>query len=389
MTSFKKFGSLLLLFCTVSAALAQTQSYKSLTEDLQALQKQLVPDKRIAILDIELKDTLQPVVIIRGETNLLNAKLQIIGFLNEKKISFVDSVRLLPDVSPGERTWALATLSVSNLRLKPNDTSELVSQALMGTPMKVLDIKGGWLRVQTPDYYIGWMDAGELTQLTMEELNRWKNSNRWLFNTITGIISASPKKRAEVVSDVVLGNLFEVEKKVKGYLKIRLPDGRNGYIRKKQCLSFNEWSQFEPSAEKVISVAVKMTGFPYLWGGTSTKAVDCSGLVKLAYYSQGIILARDASQQALHGEPLDFTRLDNLQPGDLLFFGRSPQRITHVGIYIKKGDFINSSGKVHVSSIFTGDPKFNPKRNYVAACRVLNALNTEGIVMVKDHPWYK
>jgi cell wall-associated NlpC family hydrolase len=131
-----------------------------------------------------------------------------------------------------------------------------------------------------------------------------------------------------------------------------------------------------------------MMGSPYLWGGASSKATDCSGFVKLVYYAQGIILARDASQQARYGDPVDFTNMDKLQPGDLLFFGSSAQRISHEGIYLGKGDFIHSSGRVHISSIDPRDPKYNVNRNNVAARRILNSMNTEGIVRVKDHPWY-
>jgi cell wall-associated NlpC family hydrolase len=126
-----------------------------------------------------------------------------------------------------------------------------------------------------------------------------------------------------------------------------------------------------------------------LWGGTSGKGVDCSGFVKLVFYARGIILARDASQQARYGEAVDFTNRNNLQPGDLLFFGRTAQRITHVGIYLGNGDFIHSSGRVHISSIDPSDPKYAPDRNNVAARRILNSINNEGIVRVKDHPWMK
>jgi len=136
------------------------------------------------------------------------------------------------------------------------------------------------------------------------------------------------------------------------------------------------------------SIAGKMMGSPYLWGGYSSKASDCSGFVKLIYFSQGIILARDASQQARYGESVDFKSINNLQTGDLLFFGRSEAQITHVGFYLEKGNFIHDSGKVCISSIDPVDSNNNSARNNVAAQRILNSLNTEGIVTVKDHPWY-
>jgi uncharacterized protein YgiM (DUF1202 family) len=385
---YQKTGFLLILLCTGIFLMAQTFSYKTLAEELQTLQKQLVPDKRLAILELEIKDTLQPVVVVSGETDLPDAKQQIIHFLNDKKVVFIDSIRLLPDSSLGEKTWALATLSVANLRAKPDDASELVSQTMMGTPMKVLDYKNKWYRVQTPELYIGWMDAAGLQTLSAKEMEDWKNSKRWLFNRITGLVYDSPGKKGMVVSDVVLGDLFEVESEKKRFLKIRIPDGRTGYVRKADCISYEDWSNSEPDVQSIFSVARQMMGFPYLWGGTSSKGVDCSGFVKLVFYVQGIILARDASQQARYGEPIEFTNRNNLQPGDLIFFGRSAQRITHVGIYLGNGDFIHSSGRVHISSIDPSDPKYAPDRNNVAARRILNSLNTEGIMRVKDHPWY-
>ena len=357
---------------------------------MQSLQKQIVPDKRVAILDIELKDTLQTVIVVSGQTDLPDAKRQIIKFLTDQKIQFVDSVRLLPDAALGDKTWALATLSVSNLRSKPDDASELVSQAPMGAPMKVLDFIKGWYRVQTPEHYIGWMDAAGLQLINQQELDRWKGANRYLYNGMGGYAYNAPGKKGEEVTDLVLDDLFEVKAEVKGFLKIQIPDGRIAYVRKGDCISWKEWSNRQPDLKNLLTVPRKLMGSPYLWGGTSVKGADCSGFVKLAFYSQGIILARDASQQARYGEPIDFSNRDNLQPGDLLFFGRTAQRITHVGIYLGNGNFIHcSGGRVNVSSIDPGDPKYNPKRNNVAARRILNSLGTEGIVRVKDHPWYK
>jgi SH3-like domain-containing protein len=385
---YKKFACLLLFLFAGTIVMAQIGSFKTLTQELQSLQKKLVSDKRVAILDIELKDTLQPMVVVSGETDLPDAKEQIIQFLTDKKVSFIDSLRLLPGAELGDKTWALATLSVSNIRALPSDDSELVSQALMGTPLKILDYKDKWYRVQTPDYYIGWMDTSGLHVFSQKEIENWKGLTRFLFNSMSGFAYDAPGKKGEVVTDLVPCDLFVVESIKKGFLKIRTPDGRIGYVRKSDCISFEDWSNLEPNIKSILSFSRQMMGSPYLWGGTSSKATDCSGFVKLVYFTQGIILARDASQQARYGAKIDFSNMDNLQPGDLLFFGRSAQRITHEGIYLENGDFIHSSGRVRLSSIDPKDPKYNIKRNNVAACRILNSLNTEGIVRVKDHLWY-
>lgn len=385
---FIKISFLFLLFFIATLLSAQSVSYKSLISEIKTLQSQLVPDKRVAILEINFRDTTQSKVVVVGETNLPDAKKQIKKILTDKKILFIDSIRVLPEISLGDKIWALSTLSVSNLRAKPDDASELVSQTVLGTPLKVLEYNSKWYRVQTPDNYIGWMDAGGLQQITDLEINLWKTSNRYIFNQITGLVFDAPRKNGNVVSDIILGGLFEVEKTKKRYLKIKFPDGRNGYVRKADCISFDDWSNIQPNKNSIVTVSGKMLGFPYLWGGTSSKGVDCSGLTKLVFYSQGIILARDASQQAKYGEPVDFSNTNNLQIGDLLFFGRSAQRITHVGIYLGNGDFIHSSGRVHISSILPEDPKFVPERNLVAVRRILNSVDKEGIISIKNHPWY-
>jgi len=383
---------LLILFYFFFAGIivqAQVPSFKSLKVEIQSLQKQIVPDKRVALLNL-IVDTLKSPVIIKGETNLPEGKKQILQLLKSKGIQFVDSIRVFPAASLGDKTWGLVTLSAANMRSEPDHATELVSQALMGTPLKVLDYYDGWYLVQSPDYYIGWMEGNGLAHFTQAEMDRWKKSNRSIYNHITGNAFDSPNRKSSMVTDLVLGDLFEVEAEVKGFLKIKLPDGRSGYVRKSECLSWTEWTTRKPDVEAIISVARQMLGEPYLWGGTSCKAVDCSGLTKTAYYSQGIILARDASQQARYGEHPDFNEIQNLQPGDLLFFGRSAQRVTHVGIHMGNGQYIHSSGMVRINSIDPKAPDYNltERKELVAASRILTSLNTEGIVLVKDHSWY-
>jgi hypothetical protein len=88
----------------------------------------------------------------------------------------------------------------------------------------------------------------------------------------------------------------------------------------------------------------------YLWGGTVAPNYDCSGLMQAAFRSVGIQLPRDAYQQesfltAIVGQDLSHL-LDQLQPGNLIFFG-TPIKATHVGLYLGNDQYIHSSGIQH------------------------------------------
>ncbi len=369
---------------------AQSTNYKRLIGEVQALQKQIVPDKRVAVLDISLQDTLKPIVVLKGKTDQPEAKKKLLQLLNDRGIHYTDSIVLLPEASLGDKTWALTTLSVASMRTQPDHAAEMATQSLMGTPMKVLESCDGWYRVQTPDLYIGWMEGKGLVLFTAPEMERWKQSNRFVFNRISGNAFDSPDSKGMPVCDLVQSDIFEMEGEVKGYLKIRIPDGRTGYVRKKDCLSWNEWINCKPSVQSIISFARQLLGVPYLWGGTSSKNVDCSGFTKTSYFTQGVILARDASQQVKYGDRLVYQDKELLQPGDLLFFGHIPQRITHVGMYLGNGKYIHASGLVRINSLDPNDPAFSEAllKNLRSSSRILNSLNTEGITLVKDHPWY-
>ncbi len=79
----------------------------------------------------------------------------------------------------------------------------------------------------------------------------------------------------------------------------------------------------------------------YLWGGTTGPNYDCSGLMQAAFVSVGIWLPRDAYQQEGFLQAIEITELE---PGDMVFFG-TPQKATHVGLYLGDGKYIHSSGE--------------------------------------------
>ena len=356
---------------------------------ISGIQEKFAPDRRVALFRVD-ADRQKGTLILRGETTIPEARQALLDSLAGRNISVIDSIMVLPDATVEDKPWGLVTLSVGNMRVEPGHGAEMASQLLLGTPVRILQYRDDWYHVQSPDKYIGWCDGNAIEPMTEAELAAWKKSDRYIYRQVNGFAYAEADNRGRVVSDLVLGDLFTVVSKQKNFLQIQLPDGRMGFVKKSDCLPYSEWKNILPEAGKAIEVASLLMGSPYLWGGTSSKAVDCSGLMKTAWFSQGVILARDASQQARYGEILPVTDPLAFEPGDLLFFGRSKERISHVAMYIGNGRYIHSSGLVRVNSLNPQDSAYSEynRKRLVSAVRIMNSLNTEEIVQVKEHPWY-
>lgn len=121
----------------------------------------------------------------------------------------------------------------------------------------------------------------------------------------------------------------------------------------------------------VLSLAHSKLGTPYSWGGNGARGFDCSGFTRYLYDQVGINLPRVAADQFHHGLTV---AKDDLQPGDLVFFGYyGSKTIGHVGVYVGGGQFIHSSSRRGV--IYT--PMNNPYyvQNYKGAKRVIRQVH--------------
>jgi hypothetical protein len=389
---FIKHFSFLLLLILISCK--NDAKIISELENIHAtIKAEFAPDKRVELFDIhfELADNQ---LILEGETTSKKAFSVLLDSLNTRKLQFTNNVRLLPDAAVGNLQFAVARNSVINIRSEPKHSAELGTQGLLGMSLKVLDKNGDFYRIQTPDTYISWVDKGGIQLMTKEEIDTWNQAKKVLFIKNFGAVLADKNSETAIISDITLGGVLEYISEDALFYEVKYPDNRTGFIKKQEAVPYEFWlKNVVSSKENIEMVAKTFQGFPYLWGGTSSKGMDCSGFTKMVYLINGLIIPRDASQQITAGKTVDTTlEFKDLEKGDLLFFGTKAtsdkkQRVVHVGIWLgnDKMEFIHASGNVHVSSIDEKQPNYDEmnKNRYLGSKRYLGVKDAM-IVNLKD-----
>lgn len=350
-------------------------------------------DKRETVFDIE-ATFLKGKLVLKGETDNPALKSKLLKSLSQYK--YTDQISVLPDSTVGKNSYGLINLSVANLRSKPHHSAELATQAFMGTPVKILKKSKGWYLIQTPDKYISWVDNAGIHPISEDTLESWRITKRILCTDENGTIYKESTLKTPV-SDVTLGCILKETERTWSAIKVQLPDGRTGFTKPTGWLDSEQFkSETKIDTTYLKELGKNYTGRPYLWGGTSARAMDCSGFVKTLYFMNGIILARDASLQTHHGELVDTNNnFDQLQTGDLLFFGRKAdseqnESITHVALSLGKTEYIHAAGRIQFNSF---DPQSDiysdyRKESFIRARRIVGSEDLEGIQTIKNHPWY-
>lgn len=328
-----------------------------------------------------------------------------------------------------EKRMAVVELSTIYMRQQPDYESALETQELLGTVVEIVGEQGYWREIVSPQPYRAWATEKGLVEMTEEELKAYEEAPKVMFTGLYGHIYMEPSFKAATLCDLVGGDLLRVAEhaesgagkgdgaeavlqdnkiKLKGkWTEVMLPSGRKGHVPTKELkphYGFMSIAQGEGNAgsidaqttEAIIAQAEKLLGSPYLWGGMSAKGVDCSGLVRISHIMNGILLPRNASQQINCGDRVPMqvnprfwddrsdaqafkeemlARVQNLQRGDLVFFGTPASepgkkpRITHVGIYLGEGRIIHSSHMVRINSLIPGEADY-----YENAHRLIAAI---------------
>lgn len=222
------------------------------------------------------------------------------------------------DAGPAANRTIRTRAAVAPLNAEPRAASTQISQSLFGWPLSVLAEEGDWLRVAGDDAYEGWLHRGYVA--APDGADRAPA----VVSAIGGPADARRVSLGCVVRDGGLRRQLPLGALLDGHMTVESGDAADATDRARR---------FPRERRAIVATALdRFAGTPYEWGGLTPWGADCSGLVQSVFRLHGLLLPRDAWQQALEGEDAGADP-GALRPGDLLFFADRPgERITHVGI---------------------------------------------------------
>jgi len=263
-------------------------------------------------------------------------------------MNFLLALALMIPPSPG----AVVVKPVANMYSAPTEDADVVSQAICGASVALVEERGEWVKVRTSDDYTGWMP---LALLRRNSSGRPTYASTGKVVQVASVFANVYREPSVTKHEPLLTLPFEVRLEVVAeqenaaspgssgeWIQVQLPDERTGWIHR---------ADIDPDPQPLgiqgtIELAKRFLGLTYLWGGTSTFGFDCSGFTQMLVRQRGIVMPRDADLQAAWKGVAPVKR-NKLRAGDLLFFGASPQRITHTGMYIGHGKFIHDTTHGH------------------------------------------
>lgn len=238
-------------------------------------------------------------------------------------------------------TSGIIARNVLNMHKDPSTDSEMITQGIMGQPVRIIEAKDDWFYLETWDSYRAWA------------LSRWISTGTpprqtSIVNSLFADAFTQPCPHSEIITKLVISTELNVIDIRGRYSCIMLPDKQLAWISNEDISPGHAQSIF-PSADtgiNLIKTARRFIGVPYLWGGSTPFGIDCSGFTQLVYKLNGFTLPRDSGLQA-DVQNASSVDKDCLAAGDLIFFTgeKSRDRIIHVGIACGDGRFIHSLGK--------------------------------------------
>ncbi|HEY5118131.1 MAG TPA: NlpC/P60 family protein, partial [Anaerolineales bacterium] len=236
----------------------------------------------------------------------------------------------LPTSDP--REYVVATLKADVWDAPANENSywNLQTQLILGEKVLVVDRQGEWSKIaaveqpskKDPLGYPGWVRSEFLAA-------GWPGAQQ------SAVVMAPHGPLRDEPGGALLMSLYldtrlPVESTQKDWVQVSLPDGKTGWLSSGDVRLTENLSAPIP-VDGLFALAQALIGVKYQWGGTTTDSLDCSGFTYRVFHAYGILLSRDADDQALGGE---FVARKDIRKGDLIFVSeQSGGPVSHMSIY--------------------------------------------------------
>ncbi|MCK4746299.1 MAG: C40 family peptidase, partial [Bacteroidales bacterium] len=352
----------------------------------------------IALWDLTVSGS-KDLISLAGEVDDKAAYKAIVRSIDQQFPEVEITLLLLPEGGSGQVVNGLVNNSVAHLRAKPSSKTEMINQALLGTPVRILKEEDGWYLVQTPNQYLGWVNDSEIQSIDETELTGFREAQKIIYTEQYGFSFTEPDETSMPVSDLVIGCLLPIISDESDFYKVEYPDRRLAWVKKDEAIQAEHLFNKTLQQEELVKTALNFNGIPYLWGGTSSKAIDCSGLSSLSFFLNGTLLPRDTDQQSQCGRVVttDYDHQE-LVTGDLLFFGRKatdtrPENVSHIAIYLGDSEFIHAAGyrdRVSINSMDSTRENFieSYPEIFVRAVRIIGETG-DGFQPIAENSFYK
>ena len=209
--------------------------------------------------------------------------------------------------------------SLINIYEKPKQYSKLSSQMLYGEKFKILENKGHWLKIKTNyDNYTGYIRKKKF--LIKEFVPTFKVSSKK-----TEIFTKRNKKLIKTNRFLFFASRIKKIEENKNFIEFE----KNKWIKKKHLKKIEF---FENNSNKIFKLFLNSK---YLWGGKTSDGIDCSSLIQIYFFYNGVFFPRDTKDQIKYCKKKikkKFTK------GDIIFWKG------HVGACLNQIKFIHAYG---------------------------------------------
>ncbi len=232
--------------------------------------------------------------------------------------------------------FGVCPLSMIAVHTAASVGSEMCTQLLFGELVEVMERKGKeWLKIRCQaDHHIGWVKCNQLIAITQGEFELFQQSFAYCLEV------THPLMANQHFVPITIGARLP---QFNG-MQFQLGDERYQF----SGLAV-EASEVPHTAELVQKIARRYLHSPYLHGGRSPFGIDSAGLVQIVLQMVGIALPREAAQQMMFGETIDF--VEQTQIGDLAFFEDRVGRVNHVGMLMEEQKIMHAYGKVKIDQL--------------------------------------